>query len=276
MDLLEKRKFVVLQGAPGTGKTWNAQKLIKKYTKHFFTQFHAETTYSDFIEGIEPNLDKTESDKIQFKDKKGTLREALEAAEEVREQGGKVLLIIDEINRANLSNVLGPVFFLFEQNSGDRKGKIKIGGKEYSEIPDNLHVIATMNTADRSIAVVDFALRRRFSWLNLRPRVLENKEIPDDLEFMKDIFKKFDNIFKDYASDEELNLQPGQSYFLVKKSNKLNIKEKEEEHQNLMKERLIYELMPLIKEYLAEGYLLKAKEAFSNLFMELTGEWLYE
>ena len=81
----------------------------------------------------------------------------------------KVLLIIDEINRANLSNVLGPVFYLFEYQSGVRNVRVKLGDMELEKLPDNLHVIATMNTADRSLAVVDFALRRRFAWYTLRP-----------------------------------------------------------------------------------------------------------
>ena len=259
-NLLKKRKYVVLQGAPGTGKTYTALKLAKEYDKVFFEQFHAETNYSDFVYGIEPDTNIT-SDAPRFKEKKGVLYDAIEYA--LKHERESILLIIDEINRANLSNVLGPVFYLFEYQSGVRSTTIKIGELELENLPGNIDVIATMNTADRSLAVVDFALRRRFAWYTLRPH-----EITVDKEkvFIKNIYIKFADIFFQYATDEELNLQPGQSYFIVKK-------EKKDEE---MKERLIYELMPLIKEYLAEGYLLKAKDSFCDLFMKETGKLMYE
>ena len=250
--LVENRKYVVLQGAPGTGKTWTALKIADKYDKTFFEQFHAETTYSDFVYGIEPNTNNVGT-QLQFRDKKGILCEALEYA--VDHQNEKVLLIIDEINRANLSNVLGPVFYLFEYQTGKRKVTIKIGGRDYTCIPDNLYVIATMNTADRSLAVVDFALRRRFAWYTLRPHVIAGRD------FDKQMFNAFANIFFRYATDEELNLQPGQAYFTDKQNRQ---------------DRMVYELMPLIKEYLAEGYLLKAKDAFYDLFLKETGKLMYE
>ena len=250
--LLEKRKYVVLQGAPGTGKTWNALNIAIDYDKVIFEQFHAETSYSDFVCGLEPNLDAV-SGESQFKMKKGVLCQAMEYALENKDK--KVLLIIDEINRANLSNVLGPVFYLFENQAGNRTVSIKIGDHEYTKLPEKLHVIATMNTADRSLAVVDFALRRRFAWYTLRPHILSVQN------FDKKMFQEFADIFFEYATDDELNLQPGQSYFTDK---------------NNMNERMIYELMPLIKEYLAEGYMLKAKDAFCDLFLKKTGKLMYE
>lgn len=251
-ELLNTRKYVVLQGAPGTGKTWNSLNIAATYDKTFFEQFHAETTYSDFVYGIEPNMN-AKAGESQFMPKKGILCEALEYA--TSHDGERVLLIIDEINRANLSNVLGPVFYLFEYKSGMREARIKIGDKEYTRLPDNLHVLATMNTADRSLAVVDFALRRRFAWYTLRPHELAGRD------FDKKLFNAFAEIFFEYATDEELNLQPGQSYFTDK---------------NNMKDRMVYELMPLIKEYLAEGYLLKAKDSFCELFLKETGKLMYE
>lgn len=260
IKLLEHRQFVVLQGAPGTGKTWNALQIAKKYYKEcIFDQFHAETTYSDFVCGIEPTLGALGS--TTFKRKDGILYKALECAAKYSESGDKVLLIIDEINRANLSNVLGPVFFLFENNSEGRDVSIEINGKTYKSIPKNLHVLATMNTADRSLAVVDFALRRRFVWYTLRPHAI--KVDAKGLRFHTKKFKLFADIFFDYATDDELNLQPGQSYFIAA-------------DDDAMKDRLIYELMPLIKEYLAEGYMLSAKNAFCDLFLKETGKLLYE
>ena len=270
-DLLKKRKYVVLQGAPGTGKTYTALNIAntcantcaKTYDKIFFEQFHAETTFSDFVYGIEPNMSKHMS-QPQFKAKKGVLYQAIKHAIDYKNE--TVLLIIDEINRANLSNVLGPVFYLFEYQSGMRNVEISVGDMKLTKLPDNLHVIATMNTADRSLAVVDFALRRRFAWYTLRP----HKITPESgKKFMDGCYNEFADIFFQYATDDELNLQPGQSYFIV--TEQTQEKEKEE-----MEERMIYELMPLIKEYLAEGYLLKAKDAFCDLFLKKTGKLMYE
>lgn len=250
--LLQNRKYVVLQGAPGTGKTWNALKISSDFDKTFFEQFHAETSFSDFVCGLEPNLNAT-SGQTQFKMKKGILCQAMEYAEDHEDEN--VLLIIDEINRANLSNVLGPIFYLFENQAGTRTVSIKIGDREYTKLPEKLYVIATMNTADRSLAVVDFALRRRFAWYTFRPHILSGRN------FDKKMFQKFADIFFEYATDDELNLQPGQSYFTDKDN---------------MRDRMIYELMPLIKEYLNEGYMLKAKDAFCDLFLKETDKLMYE
>ena len=251
-DLLNSRKYVVLQGAPGTGKTWNALEIAKQYDETIFEQFHAETTYSDFVYGIEPKFDAPEGES-HFKPKRGVLYRAIESA--LNNPKKRVLLIIDEINRANLSNVLGPVFYLFEHEASQRTVTLKLGDLYIDSLPDNLHVIATMNTADRSLAVVDFALRRRFAWYTLRPHILPGHK------FDKETFQAIADIFYKYASDEELNLQPGQSYF-TDKTNK--------------KDRLIYELMPLIKEYLAEGYLLSAKDEFCAFFLDKTDKMMYE
>ena len=262
--LLAARRYVVLQGAPDTGKTYTANEVAKEgHYKPFFIQFHAETTYSDFVYGLEPNTDAKEGD-AQFRKRPGILYNSICYA--MSHPKEKVLLIIDEINRANLSNVLGPVFYLFEYQAGERMTEIEIGGKAIQKLPDNFFVIATMNTADRSIAVVDFALRRRFAWFTMRPHAILTDS---EHKFMSGCFKKFEDIFFKYASDDELNLQPGQSYFIVEKGTK-------EEETGRMKERLIYELMPLIKEYIEEGYLLKAKDEFGDLFLKETGKLMYE
>lgn len=258
--LLKNRRFVVLQGAPGTGKTFNALKISEQYAKTHFIQFHAETTYSDFVEGIRPTLN---SDKLSYESTKGELVKAIESAISLKEEKKRVLLIIDEINRANLANVLGPVFYLFEDQAGVRNVKLNLAGLELDQLPDNLDVIATMNTADRSLAVVDFALRRRFAWYTIRPQEIK----PDaDHYFHGDLFGRFCEIFDRFATDDELNLQPGPSYFLTPIG----------EAEQIMNDRMVYELMPLIKEYLAEGLMRKAADSFAQLFYEETGKYLYE
>lgn len=249
--LLDNRRYIVLQGAPGTGKTFTANKISKGFDETFFIQFHAETSYSDFVEGLQPKIDSKENG---FELKKGVLVNAIEYARDHDTE--KVLLIVDEINRANLSNVLGPVFYLFEPNTEQRNFKVTLANREYKELPSNLYVLATMNTADRSLSVVDFALRRRFAWYTLRPHEIE---APAGYTFDKDLFNKMNSIFDWYATDAELSLKPGQSYFLFKDA--------DTDHRH---NRIKYELMPLVKEYLTEGYLLKAKTAFVNFFRKKT------
>lgn len=265
-DILYRDRFVVLQGAPGTGKTFSALEIANNYKREgklffekvFFEQFHAETSYSDFIYGIRPKLDTTS---LAYEEKKGILYKTIEYALEPENKDKNVLLIIDEINRANLSSVLGPVFYLFEKDQSNHNYEIVISENlSLEKLPENLFVLATMNTADRSLAVVDFALRRRFTWLTLKPHPIDPRE---GKTFFDKYFMAIEKLFKKYASDEELNLQPGQSYFIAK-------------DEIEMKERLRYEIMPLIKEYLNEGYLKKASDEFSNYFYNTIGELIYE
>lgn len=275
--LMFQRNFVVLCGAPGTGKTYHAMELAKKWEiekkidKWIFTQFHAETSYSDFVCGITPALD---TDVLKYKTKEGPLYEALSLADE----GKKILLVIDEINRANLSNVLGESMYLFEKggnnlsesdNNNEHDIRLKIGGKMFRRMPENLFVIATMNTSDRSLAVIDFALRRRFAWYTIKPHAIPEEEL-NGKKFHEDVFDDFARIFEKYATDEELSLQPGQSYFITD-----NIRD-DSKDRDPMKDRLIYELMPLIKEYLQEGLMMKAKNEFCNLFFTRCQCNLYE
>lgn len=251
-SLLEERKYVVLQGPPGTGKTRLAKSIGDILgAKPFFTQFHAETSYSDFIYGIRPNVDEQN---LAYVEKPGIFTEALVHA---RESGEKTLLIIDEINRANLSNVLGPIFYLFEHKQDISNVEIEITPElKIPRMPNNLFVIATMNTADRSLAVVDFALRRRFAWYSLIPKPLEENFFLED-------FNLFKRIFNWYANSNELSLQPGQGYFIASSEDE-------------MKNRVRYELYPLVKEYIQEGLLRNAKEEFNDYFMNRIGLPLFE
>lgn len=264
-DLLYAHKYIVLQGAPGTGKTRLANLIAsdKFRGRTKFIQFHAETTYGDFIGGLVPN--EGNGSQLGFEYRNGILTDIIKEA--IEHKNDEYLLIIDEINRANLANVLGPIFYLFEKGeSDDRAGKIKIEGVgEIDRLPENLYVLATMNTADRSLAVVDFALRRRFIWYTLKPHVV-NFDKNSDLEFKEEEFNAMNSIFNKYATDSELNLQPGHSYFIVRKVNK---------EQNF-KNRLKYELMPLIKEYLQEGYLTQAKDDFEQYFKTYADSWIFE
>jgi len=252
--LLLERRFIVLQGPPGTGKTRLAKRLVEKLdAASFFTQFHAETSYSDFIRGIRPAIDEVA---LKYVEKSGTFAEAVDFA--IKNPTVNTVLIIDEINRANLSNVLGPIFYLFEHKMDASSIKIEITPKlVISDLPRNLFVVATMNTADRSLAVVDFALRRRFAWYTLKPELIKS---PD---FYAEDFQEISRMFEWYATSDELSLQPGQGYFLA-------------DSEAEMLNRIRYEVFPLIKEYLQEGLLLPAKEEFNNYFEKRIGKSLIE
>lgn len=259
-NLLNERKYIVLQGPPGTGKTRTAKSVADKIgAKTFFTQFHAETSYSDFIFGIRPD---TKNEELRYKENLGSFSEALEYA--IEHNNEKVILIIDEINRANLSNVLGPIFYLFEHKMDVSNVEIEIAPNlKVNKLPDNFFVIATMNTADRSLAVVDFALRRRFAWYTLKPKAIDSTQLTNPTLFFEEDFTRIQEIFDWYASSTELNLQPGQGYFIA---------DTEEE----MKNRIRYEIFPLIKEYLQEGLLRNAKEEFNNYFLTRINLSLFE
>ena len=253
-NLLNERKYIVLQGPPGTGKTRTAKSVAEKIgAKTFFTQFHAETSFSDFIFGIRPD---TANEELRYKENLGSFSEALKYAIDHKDE--KVTLIIDEINRANLSNVLGPIFYLFEHKMDVSNVEIEIAPNfKVKQLPDNFSVISTMNTADRSLAVVDFALRRRFAWYTLKPKAIKSRQ------FYNEDFSRIQEIFDWYALSTELNLQPGQGYFIA-------------DSEDEMKNRIRYEIFPLIKEYLQEGLLRNAKEEFNNYFSTRINLSLFE
>ena len=159
--LLEDKRQVILQGPPGTGKTYVAQKLAACLAgaeqRVRLVQFHPSYAYEDFVQGFRPTL---VNEQPGFKLRDGPL---LDMAERARgEPDALHFLVIDEINRGNLAKVFGELYFLLEYR--DREMQLQYSDKAFA-LPKNLYVIGTMNTADRSIALVDLALRRRFhSW----------------------------------------------------------------------------------------------------------------
>lgn len=242
--LLKKRRFVVLQGPPGTGKTRMAE-IVKR---EFFgwrgqtIQFHPAVTYEDFVVGLAPQVDGKE---LGFRVKKGWL---LEAADEAK--SAPYLLVIDEVNRADLGKVLGEAVYLFEfgEVGGPNARQVELAheaeGKRTFSLPENLYILATMNTADRSIAGMDLAVRRRFAFMTLMParQVLVDESCPN---MALDAFDRLTDVFVEFAPDEALTLMPGHSYFLGKNEEEL-------------RSRFRYELLPLIDEYLRQGLLAQA------------------
>ena len=168
--LLEDKKQVIFQGPPGTGKTYLARQLAAclagSEDRVRVVQFHPSYAYEDFVQGFRPTLSKKRGAGFGLRD--GPLVEIAEAARKVAgaEPEEKHFLIIDEINRGNLSKILGELYFLLEYR--DEEIQLQYSGKPFS-LPSNLYLIGTMNTADRSIALVDLALRRRFHFVEFHP-----------------------------------------------------------------------------------------------------------
>jgi 5-methylcytosine-specific restriction enzyme B len=242
-DLLEDRRFLIVQGPPGTGKTRMALKLLKEDYSSFghSIQFHPNTSYEAFVGGLAP-ITSIGNTGLQFTPVMGSLMMAAKAARDNPKK--PYLLHIDEINRADLSKILGEAIYLFEPNEvEDRTIRLQydFGSPYHGEftLPKNLHVLGTMNTADRSIAIVDVAVRRRFGFVSLWPQMSVVAEHGGAL--MQEAFKKLVSIFLEYASDDAFNLIPGHSYFIEKDDKK-------------SRERLKITLAPLLEEYLAQGY----------------------
>lgn len=162
---VERKGQAVIYGPPGTGKTFTAKLLAKHLTGGGdgfieLIQFHPTYAYEDFIQGIRPKS--REDGKLTYPLVQGRF---LDFCDEARLCKGTCVLILDEINRANLSRVFGELMYLLEY----REESIPLAAGERFSIPGNVRIIGTMNTADRSIALVDHALRRRFAFLELSP-----------------------------------------------------------------------------------------------------------
>ncbi len=162
---MERKGQVIFYGSPGTGKTFIAEKIAQHLIGGSnglleFLQFHPGYLYEDFIQGIRPQI---QDGQLKYSLVPGRFLEFCKKAESCH---GLCVLIIDEINRANLANVFGELMYLLEY----RHKKIGLAGSsELFGIPENVRIIGTMNTADRYIALVDHALRRRFAFIDIRP-----------------------------------------------------------------------------------------------------------
>jgi len=169
LDLLAEKRQVVFYGPPGTGKTFIAQALaghlIEGGGSYTLVQFHPSYAYEDFFEGFRPRTTKDSGGTVGFELVPGPLRQLADAARDDPEH--PYVLVIDEVNRANLAKVFGELYFLLEYR--DRVVALQYSPESEFTLPGNLYLIATMNTADRSIALVDAAMRRRFYFVPFFP-----------------------------------------------------------------------------------------------------------
>jgi 5-methylcytosine-specific restriction enzyme B len=238
--LVRERRFVVLQGPPGTGKTRLAEEVRSEFfaDKGMTVQFHPSVTYEDFIVGLSPN---TNQGGLEFGVRAGSLLQANESAKEA-----PYLFVIDEINRADLSKVLGEAIYLFEAGEvgGPSARSVQLPhslhGESTFSLSKNLYVVATMNTADRSIATLDLAIRRRFAFVSVPP----NREVLETQanELALRIFDKLTMVFVEHAPDDAIDLLPGHAYFLGA-------------NDDVLRRRFRYELLPLLDDYLRQGVL---------------------
>lgn len=238
--ILHARRFVILQGAPGTGKTRLAG-LVKDQVfkgRGSTIQFHPSVTYEDFVIGLSPDPSEGQ---LRFDVRAGALLEAVDSASTENS-----ILVIDEINRADLGKVLGEAIYLFEAGEvgGPHPREVrlphKFKGKDTFRLPESLYVLGTMNTADRSISNLDLAIRRRFAFVTVPPdRAAIQGNAPNEaLTFFDDLA----DVFVEHAPEEALDLLPGQAYFLARNFDEF-------------RPRVTHELIPLLDDYLRQGLL---------------------
>src|SRR5208283_276508 len=255
--LLGSRRYVVLQGPPGTGKTMMATQLLNQdYGGRGRTnQFHPNTTYESFIGGLAP-ADIAVDLGFRFQPTRGALMEA--AAEARNDPAHNYLLHIDEINRADLGKILGEAIFLLETSDSGRTVNLPYDfGEPFHRtffLPTNLHILGTMNSADRSIAILDVAVRRRFAFVSLWPTMSVVEQY--GCGTMQKAFRELLSIFIEHAADDTFPLVPGHSYFL-------------ESDEDLARQTLLVNLVPLLEEYLAQGYVSGFAEPIRAYMQEL-------
>lgn len=242
-SVLTFKKNIILQGAPGVGKTYTAKRLAyslmgeKNIERVKMIQFHQSYSYEDFIMGFRPSDN-------GFELRKGAFYNFCKKAE--LDASNDYFFIIDEINRGNLSKIFGELFMLIENDKRGASLQLVYSDEKFS-IPENLYIIGMMNTADRSLALLDYALRRRFAFFELQPgfdtdgfktyqTIINNRKLDDLIACVK-------NLNFAIVADESLGegFCLGHSYFCNLTPESVN--------DQVISNIVEYELIPLLKEY---------------------------
>ena len=243
VGLLKTKKNIILQGAPGVGKTYAAKRLaysmmgVKDVSRVKLVQFHQSYSYEDFIEGYRPSG-------AGFELVKGAFYSFCKKAAEDEENA--YFFIIDEINRGNLSKIFGELFMLIESDKRGDKLQL-LYSRELFSVPANVHIIGMMNTADRSLAMLDYALRRRFAFVELRPAFDSDgfREYCAGLDNprFEALVREVESLNRVIAEDESLGegFCIGHSYFCNMEADSCT--------DVALASIVDYELIPMLKEY---------------------------
>jgi len=269
LEVLRRKKNIILQGPPGTGKTFIAKRLAYAAMGHKdkgrleMVQFHQSYSYEDFIQGFRPATGG------QFERKDGIFLRFCEKARSMPEKDH--FFVIDEINRGNLSKIFGELMMLIEADKRGDSHRVQLtysGKGEHFSIPSNVHIIGTMNTADRSLAMVDYALRRRFAFFNMPPRFgsrfrAQMKADGCPAPLIDQITNRLNALNVSITGDSSLGqgFNVGHSYFIDSEDGQLWPNGKEDEVFTAI---IKHEIAPLLEEYWFDNAG-KAKEEIDKL-----------
>lgn len=252
LDSFREKKNLVLQGAPGVGKTFIAKRLAfalmaeEDPNRVQMVQFHQSYSYEDFVQGFRP------TNKATFELKNGIFHQFCRAAQREEQSQKPYVFIIDEINRGNLSRIFGELMMLIESDKRGSQYRMPLTYSPDEEfyVPSNVHLLGLMNTADRSLAMVDYALRRRFRFMTLEPQFnapgfrAQLKLAGASDEFVSKVVSRMSRLNEKIVEDKKnlgVGYRIGHSFFCPPQGTTAN--------QEWYRRVIESEILPLIREY---------------------------